>query len=210
MLTFLDDFVNWQEKNHQNGRKKNWTLWKEDYVITLVASKRCEKFTRIELDGLRHLSTIKTFSPYNTIHFSILTMRSLIRSITTFSSPRSKRCQSSSAAPFRSRTMAKRHKEWARRRRSLLILELGSKCALCGSIENLEFDCIKSCGDAHHKYDTSHRMSFYHKQHRLLNLQLLCAKCNNKKAHRERPVQERLDFDSEEWLDTQPSEPPPF
>jgi len=79
--------------------------------------------------------------------------------------------------------MSARQKDWARRTRAQLITELGGQCALCGTSDNLEFDCITPLGDAHHKYDTSQRMSFYRQQHAANNLQLLCTDCNNDKSH---------------------------
>lgn len=74
--------------------------------------------------------------------------------------------------------MGARQKEWARKARKALRLELGNECALCGTKRHLEFDCITPQGDAHHKFDTSHRMSFYRQQHLRGNLRLLCQKCN--------------------------------
>ena len=78
--------------------------------------------------------------------------------------------------------MAKAQKEWARRQRRALMAELGEVCVFCGSVLNLEFDCKKPMGDAHHRYDTSHRMSFYRKQHANGNLQVLCRRCNARKG----------------------------
>ncbi len=68
---------------------------------------------------------------------------------------------------------------------------LGSYCNQCSSEQDLEFDCIIPQGDAHHKYDTSHRMCFYFKQYRNNNLQLLCSKCHSKKTQIE---QETIPF----------------
>lgn len=59
---------------------------------------------------------------------------------------------------------------------------LGGKCAECGTTENLEFDCIHPCGDKHHRYSTCQRMSFYHRQHREGNLQILCRPHNIEKS----------------------------
>lgn len=89
--------------------------------------------------------------------------------------------------------MGKKQKDWARRARSLLMWLLGDACATCGSTKNLEFDCIKPQGDAHHKYDTSHRMSFYRQQYDKGNLQIQCAKCHNKKTAKD----EQLRLDNE-------------
>ena len=78
--------------------------------------------------------------------------------------------------------MGKAQKEWARRKRRELVAVLGGVCAWCGTAEQLEFDCIRPMGDRHHKYDTSHRMSFYRRQHAAGNLQLLCCSCNGRKG----------------------------
>lgn len=78
--------------------------------------------------------------------------------------------------------MAKKEKERARQRRFELMFLLGGVCAKCGTDRNLEFDCIIPCGDEHHRMDTSHRMSFYYRQHREGNLQILCRKHNNAKS----------------------------
>ncbi len=88
--------------------------------------------------------------------------------------------------------MGAAQKDWARRARIKLKTELGDKCAKCGATEpdvELEFDCVKACGDKHHKMDTSHRMSFYRAQHRIQNLQILCKKCNTVKSAGELPFE---------------------
>jgi 5-methylcytosine-specific restriction endonuclease McrA len=74
--------------------------------------------------------------------------------------------------------MAARQKEWARKRRELLIRLCGGCCVKCGSQEQLTFDCITPQGQGHHKLDTSHRMSFYFREFHLNNIQLLCHSCN--------------------------------
>lgn len=67
--------------------------------------------------------------------------------------------------------------------RRLYLLHLcGDQCEWCGTKKDLEFDCKIPCGDAHHRMDTSHAMSFYWKQWLAGNLQLLCQKCNAKKG----------------------------
>lgn len=78
--------------------------------------------------------------------------------------------------------MAKHQKKWARQKRFELMFKLGGHCVHCGTEDELTFDCIHPCGDAHHRMDTSHRMSFYVRQHREKNLQILCKKCNTKKS----------------------------
>jgi 5-methylcytosine-specific restriction endonuclease McrA len=81
--------------------------------------------------------------------------------------------------------MAKRQKEWARKARFELMFKLGGACSVCGTDRDLDFDCIIPQGPAHHRdMDTSHRMSFYRRQHAEGNLQLLCRrnKCHSKKT----------------------------
>lgn len=80
--------------------------------------------------------------------------------------------------------MGMRQKEWARAKRAELLAALGGCCAECGTTENLTFDCIQDQGDAHHKFDTSARMSFYRRQHALGNLQILCHFHNSVKGSR--------------------------
>jgi hypothetical protein len=88
--------------------------------------------------------------------------------------------------------MGKYQKEWARRRRSLLLEVLGGKCAYehRGDCDGpITVDCIKPCGDKHHKMDTSARQSFYHAQLRENNLQLLCKKHQALKSLEDRKQQ---------------------
>lgn len=81
--------------------------------------------------------------------------------------------------------MAKVQKEWARRQRRVLMARLGRFCVFCGSTIDLGFDCKKPMGHAHHRYDTSQRMSFYRKQYADGNLQVLCGSCNARKGDEE-------------------------
>ena len=94
--------------------------------------------------------------------------------------------------------MAKRQREWARRKRDWLFSQLGQACRKCGSTKNLEFDVIIPVGnnDHHRRKDWSARMSFYTRQHEQHNLQVLCEKCNSSK-------QDKMDL-----LTLQPPEQP--
>ena len=78
--------------------------------------------------------------------------------------------------------MGKRQKAWARVARARLMETLGNRCVECGSLAPLVFDCIDPTGDAHHRMDTSARMSFYFRQHQAGNLQILCDACNTRKS----------------------------
>ncbi len=73
-------------------------------------------------------------------------------------------------------------KEWARRKRAELMAELGNRCAWCGEIEGLTFDCIVPTGHNHHRGSTDQRMCFYRKQHAAGNVQILCHSCNSSKG----------------------------
>lgn len=79
--------------------------------------------------------------------------------------------------------MAKRQKEWAKKARFELMFKLGGICSVCGTDKNLDFDCIEPQGPFHHRIEPSHRMSFYRRQHKEGNLQLLCRhKCHKEKT----------------------------
>lgn len=91
--------------------------------------------------------------------------------------------------------MAKRQREWAQRALFCLFEELGSRCASCGTFGEeedvrggLEFDCIEPQGDAHHRWETGRRASFYRRQHAERNLQLLCFDCHLAKSRTEHPA----------------------
>ena len=81
--------------------------------------------------------------------------------------------------------MSKAVKDWARRERVRLMTILKPVCVLCGTTECLTFDCIKPMGDAHHKGSTDQRMTFYRRQFRAGNLQVLCSSCNSAKQAKE-------------------------
>lgn len=82
--------------------------------------------------------------------------------------------------------MGLRQRDWARRTVEKLRLKLGNCCANCGVEqedceeygETLHMDCIIPQGDKHHKQEWSARVSFYRRQDRLANLQLLCVDCH--------------------------------
>ena len=81
--------------------------------------------------------------------------------------------------------MARRQIEWAHRERERLLWLFGNKCRFCGATEDLQFDCIRPMGDAHHRKNANGRMLFYRKQFKAGNLQVLCGKCNAEKGGRE-------------------------
>jgi hypothetical protein len=78
--------------------------------------------------------------------------------------------------------MSKRQVEWARRVHAELREALGGKCQACGSVQDLELDCIKPRGHTHHKKGYIMRATFYRRQFRAGNLGLLCADCHNHKT----------------------------
>lgn len=80
--------------------------------------------------------------------------------------------------------MAKRQKEWARRKRQELLDLYGEVCAECGDTSCLTFDCVVPMGSEHHGLDTARRMTFYWRQHAAGNLQVLCQSCNSSKGGR--------------------------
>lgn len=86
--------------------------------------------------------------------------------------------------------MAIRQRCWAREQREILRQLLGDECARChkrGTVKNpLQFDCIESRGDYHHRQEWSARMCFYRAQFKSANLQLLCARCHGLKSSDER------------------------
>lgn len=71
---------------------------------------------------------------------------------------------------------------WARNARFNLLFQLGGCCAQCSATRELEFDCIVPQGDWHHRLGTAKRMTFYRRQHKEGNLQILCKRCNGKKS----------------------------
>jgi hypothetical protein len=86
--------------------------------------------------------------------------------------------------------MAKRQRDWARRKLAMLHDILGNVCAhkhkgKCKG--EIQIDCIIPQGDKHHKMDSSARASFYHKQLKQHNLQLLCEYHNAVKDKNENP-----------------------
>ena len=83
--------------------------------------------------------------------------------------------------------MGARQVKWAKKKRDELFALLGKVCRLCGSEENLEFDCIlpSETKDHHRKMSWDQRMRFYLKQLSNKNLQVLCDVCHGKKTRGE-------------------------
>jgi len=77
---------------------------------------------------------------------------------------------------------------WNNARRERLLRQLGGKCARCGTTENLTFDCIRPTGDRHHRMSSVQRMSYYLRQARMGNLQVLCHYHNTLKGDAEEPA----------------------
>lgn len=78
--------------------------------------------------------------------------------------------------------MSARQRGWARLKREEMFDALGRVCKTCGATKDLEFDCIVPRGHRHHKMEWSARTSFYRRQLREENLQVLCGKCNARKG----------------------------
>ena len=78
--------------------------------------------------------------------------------------------------------MGKPQREWARQARADLVKKLGGKCSICGEKIKLEIDCIEPRGHEHHRMEWSQRISFYRRQDRDGNLQLLCRSCHERKS----------------------------
>lgn len=86
--------------------------------------------------------------------------------------------------------MGMRQRDWARKAGKELRRALGGRCVVCGTTRRLQFDCIVPQGDTHHKMEWSARISFYRRQHREKNLQLLCKPDHETKSSKERPGSE--------------------
>ena len=78
--------------------------------------------------------------------------------------------------------MGMRQREWARKERRRLQIVLGARCVLCGGGEQLTFDCIRPANDGHHHFELARRISYYRREMRRGNVQLLCHFCNSCKA----------------------------
>lgn len=83
--------------------------------------------------------------------------------------------------------MSARQRDWAARKRLSMCQLLGGKCLHCGVTTNLSFDCIKPTRDGHARLDSVRRVSYYLRQMRAGNLQLLCSRCNSVKRDLEAP-----------------------
>ena len=80
---------------------------------------------------------------------------------------------------------------------NLLKKSLDPQCAMYGkrrSYADLEFDCIIPQGHWHHKVETDRRISFYRKQFRAGNLQLLCAEWTKDQCHLKKTLTENGKF----------------
>lgn len=90
--------------------------------------------------------------------------------------------------------MSKRAKIWAVKARANLMDKHGNECAWCGETCGLQFDCIIPQGDAHHRFSTDKRMTFYRRQDAAGNLQVLCGDCNTTKSVGERRSSRAIEF----------------
>jgi len=74
--------------------------------------------------------------------------------------------------------MGKRQKEWARRAKDQLIVDLGGACVLCGSDVELHIDHPFGRDWQPRKLEFSHRISRYRQEYKMGLVCLLCAECN--------------------------------
>lgn len=71
---------------------------------------------------------------------------------------------------------------WARKAYDRLLLQLGGRCTVCGSLSGLTVDHIDGCPYSHRKLEWSYRISVYRREAAQGKLQILCKKCNAKKG----------------------------
>jgi 5-methylcytosine-specific restriction endonuclease McrA len=91
--------------------------------------------------------------------------------------------------------VGKRQRDWARRAYDRLILDLGGKCAKCGTLSSLTIDHIEGCDYEHETYEWSHRISVYRQEARDGKLQVLCEPCNRQKGRPEPKPDDDGQFD---------------
>lgn len=87
-----------------------------------------------------------------------------------------------------------RNLQYYHNRRELLIQQLGGKCAICGSTENLEFDHIDSTKKS---FSIGNRIqnSIDNIQSELNKCQLLCHNCHVKKSKEHKDINVKIDKD---------------
>jgi len=83
--------------------------------------------------------------------------------------------------------MGARQKDWARRARAKLVAQLGGKCVMCASTEDLQFDHIVSHSWVASHTEWSHRISIYRREAKAGLIQLLCAYHNRVKGRPPEP-----------------------
>lgn len=79
-----------------------------------------------------------------------------------------------------------RDRERASRMRLQLIIDMGGKCVLCGSIHKLEFDHPNGRDWQPSHYSRWTRMKLYRQDWERGNLRLLCEYCNRKDGNSRR------------------------
>lgn len=72
------------------------------------------------------------------------------------------------------------HKTWVQKHRAALLEQLGGKCALCGSTEDLTFDHIKGRDYVLSSMNQASRIRTYKKEAEQGLLRVLCWDCNRK------------------------------
>lgn len=82
--------------------------------------------------------------------------------------------------------MAKRQREWAKRVRAELVMQLGGKCVDCGEteIDRLQLDHIQPCewAERRGKMDASMRMSIMRREAKEGKITVRCEICNPAKS----------------------------
>lgn len=93
--------------------------------------------------------------------------------------------------------MGKRQRDWARRAYDKLIQDLGGKCVVCGTTDNLTIDHIDGCDYTHSTVEWSHRISIYRREAKENKLQVMCDLHNTKKG---KPLHGKPDDDGQHEL----------
>lgn len=89
--------------------------------------------------------------------------------------------------------MGKRQRDWAHRKRVILMERLGNRCALCDSPGPYEFDHIFGKAWVTRKRDVSWRISTITAEIDRGLIRLLCGHCNKTNWPRARAIRPKMD-----------------